>query len=300
MLLLCLLSVPTAVVWATAYAGRPGVRGRRRHAVAPSGGRARPGPGAPLAGRAARHRPRARRLDGRPGGPAAGRHRGRLARGAPARSRTGPAGTYGGRGVRRGRPGRRRARRARRMVARGRSVPAGWWTSGRTPLRVARPPASRSVRSPRSSRTRAAGTTTHSSRPRTGSDGWLHRTGARADSTKRARHRPVACAACPTPPSHASSAPLSPARLVVLVSGAGTNLQALLDACADPAYGARVVAVGADRAGIEGAGAGRAGPGSPTFVVQVDDYPDRGAWDAALTEAVADARARPGGLGRAS
>ena len=33
------------------------------------------------------------------------------------------------------------------------------------------------------------------------------------------------------------------ARLVVLVSGAGTNLQALLDACADGAYGAAVVAV---------------------------------------------------------
>ncbi len=28
-----------------------------------------------------------------------------------------------------------------------------------------------------------------------------------------------------------------PARVVVLVSGAGTNLQALLDACGDPAYG---------------------------------------------------------------
>ena len=41
-------------------------------------------------------------------------------------------------------------------------------------------------------------------------------------------------------------------RLVVLVSGAGTNLQALLDACADPSYGAEVVAVGADRDGIEG------------------------------------------------
>ena len=39
-------------------------------------------------------------------------------------------------------------------------------------------------------------------------------------------------------------------RLVVLVSGSGTNLQALLDACADPAYPAEVVAVGADRAGI--------------------------------------------------
>jgi phosphoribosylglycinamide formyltransferase-1 len=77
------------------------------------------------------------------------------------------------------------------------------------------------------------------------------------------------------------------ARLVVLVSGAGTNLQALLDACADPAYGARITAVGADRGGIEGlARAGRAGV--PTFVTPVKDFETRDAWDAALTEAVAE------------
>jgi phosphoribosylglycinamide formyltransferase-1 len=76
--------------------------------------------------------------------------------------------------------------------------------------------------------------------------------------------------------------PTTPARLVVLVSGAGTNLQALLDACADPAYGARVVAVGADRDGIEGlARAERAGV--PTFVHRVKDYASREEWDAALT-----------------
>ena len=64
---------------------------------------------------------------------------------------------------------------------------------------------------------------------------------------------------------------MTTARLVVLVSGAGTNLQALLDACADPAYGARVVAVGADRDGIEGlARAERAG--IPTFVHRVNDF----------------------------
>lgn len=71
----------------------------------------------------------------------------------------------------------------------------------------------------------------------------------------------------------------------MLVSGTGTNLQALLDACADPAYGAAVVAVGADRPGVEGlARAERAGV--PTFVVPLADYPDRAAWDAALTDAV--------------
>jgi phosphoribosylglycinamide formyltransferase-1 len=73
---------------------------------------------------------------------------------------------------------------------------------------------------------------------------------------------------------------------VVLVSGAGTNLQALLDAAADPAYGAVVVAVGADRDGIEGlARAERAG--LPTFVHRVKDFDDRAAWDRALTRSVA-------------
>ena len=80
-----------------------------------------------------------------------------------------------------------------------------------------------------------------------------------------------------------------PARLVVLVSGAGTNLQALLDACADPAYGAAVVAVGADRAGIEAlARAERAGVA--TFVQRVEDHESRTAWDAALSDEVAGHR----------
>jgi phosphoribosylglycinamide formyltransferase 1 len=73
---------------------------------------------------------------------------------------------------------------------------------------------------------------------------------------------------------------------VVLVSGSGTNLQALLDATADEKYGATVVAVGADRDGIEGlARAERAG--IPTFVHRVKDFPDRAAWDRALAVSVA-------------
>jgi phosphoribosylglycinamide formyltransferase-1 len=77
----------------------------------------------------------------------------------------------------------------------------------------------------------------------------------------------------------------TPARLVVLVSGSGTNLQALLDAIdSDPSYGATIVAVGADREGIAGLErAERAG--LPTFVVRVRDHADRAAWDLALTEA---------------
>jgi phosphoribosylglycinamide formyltransferase 1 len=77
------------------------------------------------------------------------------------------------------------------------------------------------------------------------------------------------------------------ARLVVLVSGSGTNLQALVDACADPAYGARVVAVGADREDIEGlARADRAG--IPTFVRRVGHFTSRDHWDRALADTVAN------------
>jgi len=75
-------------------------------------------------------------------------------------------------------------------------------------------------------------------------------------------------------------------KLVVLASGSGTLLQALIDAAARPGYPAQVAAVGADRTGIEAlARAERAG--IPSFTVRVGDHPDRAAWDKALAEAVA-------------
>ncbi len=77
------------------------------------------------------------------------------------------------------------------------------------------------------------------------------------------------------------------ARLVVLVSGSGSNLQALLDASADPAYGAQIVAVGADRDGIAGLDRAEA-QGVPTFVCRVSDFATREEWDQALTERVAE------------
>ncbi|MEU9099233.1 phosphoribosylglycinamide formyltransferase [Streptomyces sp. NPDC048361] len=96
-----------------------------------------------------------------------------------------------------------------------------------------------------------------------------------------------------SPPPSASASPdeippgsTRPARLVVLVSGSGTNLQALLDAIeADPAgYGAEIVAVGADRDAIAGLErAERAG--IETFVCRVKDHASRAEWDAALTAA---------------
>ena len=74
--------------------------------------------------------------------------------------------------------------------------------------------------------------------------------------------------------------------IVVLVSGSGTLLQALIDATADPSYGVTIAAVGADREGVEGlARATRAG--IPTFVTKVGDFASRDEWDAALTSQVA-------------
>lgn len=80
-----------------------------------------------------------------------------------------------------------------------------------------------------------------------------------------------------------------PCRVVVLISGGGSNLAALLAACADPGYGVEVVAVGADRPSAAGLDLAREA-GLETFVARVGDYPDRDAWDQALTEAVAGAR----------
>jgi phosphoribosylglycinamide formyltransferase 1 len=76
------------------------------------------------------------------------------------------------------------------------------------------------------------------------------------------------------------------ARLVVLVSGEGTNLQALIDACRDPGYGAEVAAVGADRGAI-GALARADRAGIPAFTVRLADYPAREDWDLALARACA-------------
>ena len=72
----------------------------------------------------------------------------------------------------------------------------------------------------------------------------------------------------------------------MLASGEGTVLQALLDASADPAYGAVVVAVGTDRPGVRALDRAAAA-GAPTFTVRLPDFPDRAQWDLAYAEAVA-------------
>lgn len=80
-----------------------------------------------------------------------------------------------------------------------------------------------------------------------------------------------------------------PARIVVLVSGSGTLLQALADAAVEADYPIRIVGVGADREGIEGL-VRAARMNIPHFVVRLADHPDRDSWDRALTNAVAPYR----------
>lgn len=72
-----------------------------------------------------------------------------------------------------------------------------------------------------------------------------------------------------------------PVRLVVLASGSGSTLQAVLDAAASPGFPADVVAAGTDRPGCRAMERAELA-GVPTFAVALADYPDRAAWDAAL------------------
>ena len=73
------------------------------------------------------------------------------------------------------------------------------------------------------------------------------------------------------------------ARLVVLVSGEGTNLQALIDAAEDETYGAEIVAVGSDRPGINALKRAQSHK-IPTFTVSTRSHQTRQDWDEALTE----------------
>ncbi|ALE91426.1 phosphoribosylglycinamide formyltransferase [Arthrobacter alpinus] len=75
-------------------------------------------------------------------------------------------------------------------------------------------------------------------------------------------------------------------RIVVLVSGTGSNLQAVIDAVASGGLGVEIAAVGADRPGTFGVERSAAA-GLETFVVNFNDFATRAQWDAALLEAVA-------------
>ena len=69
------------------------------------------------------------------------------------------------------------------------------------------------------------------------------------------------------------------------MSGSGTTLQALLEAAEDVAWGAHVVAVGADRSGTLAVDRALE-RGISTFELSVKDFASREEWDLALTDAV--------------
>jgi phosphoribosylglycinamide formyltransferase 1 len=73
-------------------------------------------------------------------------------------------------------------------------------------------------------------------------------------------------------------------KLVVLISGTGSNLRALLEASEDAEFPARVVAIGADRE-AEGLLLGEEF-GIPTFTVPYTAYTDREEWGEALIQQV--------------
>ena len=77
-----------------------------------------------------------------------------------------------------------------------------------------------------------------------------------------------------------------PARLVVLASGVGSTLQAVLDATSDPAYGARIVAVGTDRDETRAQERAQAA-GIPVFTVRLKDFAERSDFDGAVGDAIA-------------
>lgn len=88
-----------------------------------------------------------------------------------------------------------------------------------------------------------------------------------------------------TPSGHPVAATAAP-RVVVLVSGGGSNLAALLAAHDDPAYGARVVGVVTDNPAAGALDLAREA-GVASVVVAPRDFADRPAWDAGVAEAVA-------------
>ena len=77
-------------------------------------------------------------------------------------------------------------------------------------------------------------------------------------------------------------------KIAVLISGRGSNLQALIDSCAQPDFPAEITLVMANRA--DAAGLQRAADaGIPTQVIPHKNYPDRETFDSAMTAALEQA-----------
>lgn len=78
---------------------------------------------------------------------------------------------------------------------------------------------------------------------------------------------------------------MNKARVAVLISGGGSNLQALIDACAKPEYPAQIMAVLSNKADAYGLNRAMQA-GIETLVISHKDYPSREAFDAVMHEAL--------------
>jgi phosphoribosylglycinamide formyltransferase-1 len=74
-------------------------------------------------------------------------------------------------------------------------------------------------------------------------------------------------------------------RLVVLISGSGSNLQAFIDACRDPAYPCELVAVISNRPAVRGLERAQQA-NIPTRVLDHGSFASRETFDAALRETI--------------
>ena len=83
--------------------------------------------------------------------------------------------------------------------------------------------------------------------------------------------------------------PARAVRIVVLASGRGSTLRAILDAAADMDFGGQVVAAGTDVKGCAAMTHAEA-DGIPTFAAQLCDFTDRAAWNEALAASIAGHR----------
>ena len=83
----------------------------------------------------------------------------------------------------------------------------------------------------------------------------------------------------------------APLPVAVLVSGFGSNLQALMDATTDGRLHAEFRLVASDRPDAPGLKRARRA-GLPTATLPPDDYPDRAAWNAALGDALCSSGAQ--------
>jgi formyltetrahydrofolate-dependent phosphoribosylglycinamide formyltransferase len=78
---------------------------------------------------------------------------------------------------------------------------------------------------------------------------------------------------------------MSRKRTVVLISGRGSNMTALIAAASDPTYPAEIVGVISDRANAAGLGIAQS-RGIATKVIQRADHPNKDAYDAAIDAAL--------------